>query len=173
LSIPSDIESYLTPDEKMMKIGKSREWEIYVTNKRVIFKKGGIFGKEIVEASYRHISSIEYKKQSPLGNIVAGLVLIVFGFVSGYYALLEAKKYSPILYEELNTLYAILAFLGFILAFFGIILIVAILFLSPNFKIHIVGRKPLTISGKELEEIIKIIRQYREKVEAEITKRDK
>ena len=53
----------MTKDEKVIKTGMSREWEIYITNKRVIFRKGGIFGKEIVEASYRHISSIEYKKQ--------------------------------------------------------------------------------------------------------------
>jgi hypothetical protein len=34
-----------------------------------------------------------------------------------------------------------------------------------------VGRKPIPLYGKGLEDIIKIIRQYREKVEAEITKR--
>lgn len=81
LSIPSDIKSYLTLDEKMMKIEKSREWEIYVTDKRVLFRKGGILGKKIVEASYRHISSIEYKKESPWGYIITGLAIIVLAFV--------------------------------------------------------------------------------------------
>lgn len=104
MSIPSDIASFHQVLNKVMKIGKSRNWEIYVTNKRVIFRKeigGGVFGKEIVEAPYRHISSIEYKKESPWGWDV---------------------------------------------------------------KIHIVGRNPLVIpcASGELEEIIKIIGQYRE-----------
>jgi len=39
-------------------------------------------------------------------------------------------------------------------------------FIRPSFKIHVVGRNPLTITG-ELEEIIRIVREYREKVETE------
>lgn len=160
MSIPSDIASYLTPDEKMMKIGRSREWDIYVTDKRVLFKKGGVFGKQIVEASYRHISSIEYKKESPWGYIIAGIFFIGFAFIA-YNFIFE---YEP-------TMRSILTILSFIMGLMGIILIVASVFITPKFKIHVVGRKPLTISGK-LEEIMKIIRQYREKVETEISKKD-
>lgn len=161
LSIPSDIASYLTPDEKMIKIGRSREWEIYVTNKRFVFRKGGMFGKEIVEASYRHISSIEYKKESPWGYIVAGIVFIGIAFITN-------NLFSSI-FEELGSIMGLVfaVFIGLI----GIILLVAGVFITPSFKIHVVGRKPLTISG-ELEGIIRIIRQYREKVDAEITKRE-
>lgn len=81
MSPPPDIASYLTSDEEIMKIGKSREWEIYVTNKRVFLKKGGMFKKEIVEASYRHMSSIEYVKEMSWGNIITGIVLIIFGVI--------------------------------------------------------------------------------------------
>jgi len=159
LSIPSDIQSYLTPEEKMIKIGKSKEWAVYVTDKRVLFKKEGVFGKEIVEASYRHISSIEYKKRSPWEYIISGILFIVLPFVLPHIA--------PALYEDFPTLelpiYVVLILIG-------IIFIIMSFFIRPSFKIHIVGRNPLTMSG-ELEEIIRIIRQYRERVETEITKR--
>jgi len=155
LSVPSEIESYLTPEEKIMKTGKSKEWEIYVTNKRVLFKKGGVLGKEIVEASYRHISSIEYKKASQLEYIISGILLIVFPFVLPYIA--------PAIYEDFPTV-GLLIYAVCILI--GVIVIIMSFFIRPSFKIHVVGRNPLTITG-ELEEIIRIVREYREKVETE------
>jgi hypothetical protein len=163
LSLPSDIESYLTPDEKIIKTGKSQEWEIYITDRRVLFKKGGLFGKEIVEASYRHISSIEYKKESPWEGIIIGIVLIVLAAIIRLF--LNDFFLSIFQYDIFALLVTI------ILGMVGIAVIVASFFIKPQFKIHVVGREPIPISG-ELEEIIKIIRQYREKVEAEITKRD-
>jgi len=132
-----------------------------------------MFGKEIVEASYRHISSIEHKKKSPWGYIIAGLFCIVFGLVLVLYYLprINTLLYSTFFYyRTFNLVNFIVAVLGFLLVIIGIIAIVYSLFLTPEFKIHVVGRNPLKISGKELEDIIKIIRQYREKVEAEITK---
>ena len=47
---PSDVLSYLTTDENLLQTEKSDDWEIYVTDKRVIFKKGGIFVAGIVIA---------------------------------------------------------------------------------------------------------------------------
>ena len=155
---PSDVLSYLTPDENLLQTEKSDEWEIYVTNKRVIFKKGGIFGKEIVEASYRHISSIEYKKGSPLSLIITGIVIIALGLVQ--YNFLQGREF-------IGTIS--LAFL-IVFTLLGVISIVVSFYIKPIFKIHVVGREPLTISGK-FEGIIKIIRQYREKVETEIIRK--
>lgn len=160
MSLPSDIESYLTPDEKMIKTGKSQEWEIYVTDRRVLFRKGGVFGKEIVEASYRHISSIEYKKENPLQYIVTGIFLIALAFILP----IVLGDYLQDLPPETTYL------LVFVVGIIGAAVLIASFFIKPKFKIHVVGREPLTITG-ELEEIIKIIRQYREKVEAEITSR--
>jgi len=151
-NVPSDVSSYLTADEDILKTEKSEEWEIYVTNKRVLFKKGGIFGKELVEASYRHISSIEYKKASPLSFIIAGICLVLFGFIQ-YTFLSKNRFFEPISF-----------WIQIVFILLGIVAIVASLFIKPTFKIHVVGREPLTVSGK-LEEIIKIIRQYKEKVE--------
>jgi len=85
-SILSDIASYLTPDEKVAIVGNSQK-EVYVTNKRLIIKKRGVFGgKEIVDASYRHISSIEYEKKIPLRYIVTGVSVIVFGLLLSYFS---------------------------------------------------------------------------------------
>jgi hypothetical protein len=49
-----------------------------------------------------------------------------------------------------------------ILAVIGIALIISSLLKKPTFKIHIVGRKSITISSK-LEEIFIIVRKYEEK----------
>ena len=46
----------------------------------------------------------------------------------------------------------------------GIIAIISAFLQKPSFKIHVVGRDPLTISGKQ-ESIISIIRQYKEAVD--------
>lgn len=53
------------------------------------------------------------------------------------------------------------------MALTGIALIVVVFFITPNFRIYVVGRDPLEIPGKGLEEIFTIIRQYRERVEVE------
>jgi len=143
LSVPLDVASYLTPDENVLKTGRSGEWDVYVTNKRIILRKGVMLGKEIVEASYRHISSIEYKKESPLGYIIAGIILIALAFFLGI------KIHSWL----------------YIVGLIGVIIIIASFLIKPVFKIHIVGRKPITLSGRLEEELIKIIREYREKVE--------
>ena len=167
MTLPSDIESYLTKDEKVIKTGKSREWkEIYVTNKRVILRRGGIFGKEIMEASYRHISSIEFKKPSPLGYIIAGTSFSIFGIWLTIWAILERGHVSPLFKDILSDFFTIGIGLGLVSTGFGIIIIVIgfIVTSAPQFTIHVVGRKPLIISGK-LQEIIRIIREYREKVE--------
>ena len=52
--------------------------------------------------------------------------------------------------------------------FLSAIIIIGVGLLSkPHYLIHVVGRKPIKIPREELEEIIRIIRQYREKVERE------
>ena len=156
MSIPSDIKSYLTSDETVLKTGKNGEWEIFITDRRVIFKKGGL-GKRIIEASYRHISSIEYEKPSRLDYIIIGVVLLISAF--GIWYLFHGILREFPFFWLFDLIVLLLGSVG--LAFF---------FVNPQgeFKIHVVGREPLTVSGK-LEEIIKIIRQYREKVVAEIT----
>jgi len=162
LSIPSDIKSYLTSDETILKTGRNGEWEIYITDRRVIFKTGG-WGKRIVEASCGHISSIEYEKESRLGYIIGGVVLLIFA--GGLWYLFHSILHFMIRTFPFFWLFDLIVLL---LGLVGL----ALFFVSPQgkFKIHVVGREPLTVSGK-LEEIIKIIRQYRERVQAEITPR--
>ena len=125
--------------------------EIYVTNRRVIFRRGGGFleDKQIVEASYHHISSIEFSKYSRSGYILGGIIVLGFTFFVWWIGNIVKM---PLWLT--NILCLILGFLG-----------VLLFFVTPSkfFKIHIVGREPIMISG-ELEEIIKIIREYREKV---------
>jgi len=164
MSLPPDIASYLTQDEKVVKIAENVNWgsakggigteskgEIYVTNRRVIFKKGGGFleGKQIVEASYRHISSIELTKESRYGYIVAGIICLIFAYFVWW---LGDILDFPILWNFIPLIVAVLG--------------IALFFVIPpkHFIIHVVGREPLRVSS-ELEDIIKIIREYTEKVE--------
>ena len=160
-SIPSDIASYLTPDEKVVIVGNSQR-EVYVTNKRLIIKKRGVFGgKEIVDASYRHISSIEYEKEIPLRYVVAGVFVIVFGLLLSYSSPLITQGW----FWEGDILSNMLYIISIGLDIGGIILILMGVFLSlgpPVFTLHVVGREPIEIRGKRLEELIRIARQYRE-----------
>jgi len=167
LSIPSDIASYLTPDEKVLMIRKAK-WEIYATNKRLILKKGGLFGKEIIEASYRHISSIEYGRRISLRWIVAGICVAVFGTL-GLLITLNfmfgnivgwLTWYGSDFRDQLQNLFSLPIICGAILILIG----VALSLRPPVFTIHIVGRKPIILKGKKLEELIKVVRQYREEI---------
>jgi hypothetical protein len=130
-----------------------------------------MFGEEIVEASYRHISSVEYKKHTLWVDIIAGIVAIVFAFlVDDIFSLVFSLFLSPRRFESFD-----LGLLGLVFATFFIIvgiasLVYGVLKSGARYTIHVVGRPPIPLSGKGLEDIIKIIRQYREKVEAEITK---
>ena len=111
--------------------------EIYITNKRVIFRRGGGFleDKQIMEASYRHISSIEFSRYSRSGYILLGI--IVLGTALFFWWLRNVLRMPPIV----DIVWLLLGGLSILL-----------FFVTPSnfFKIHIVGREPLVISG-ELE----------------------
>ncbi len=176
-NLPPDLESYLAEDETVSKVAVDVKWtssesssdlslsgkgEIYLTNRRVVFKRGGGFleGKEIVEVSYQHISSIELTQESRLGNILGGVFLLVVA-VFGWWAL-NAFLIPVVEISARATPQYLIGFGCLILGVVGI----ALFFVTPAkyFKIHVVGRKPILISG-ELEEIIKTIRENREKVQ--------
>jgi hypothetical protein len=162
LSVPSDIESYLTQNEEIVRTEKSEGWEIYVTNKRIILRKHGIFAKKVIEASYRYISSIEYSKSIPIIRIVAGIVAIIMSLV---------WQRIPQL-EPLNKLFATSSwFIPLVIFVLGLVLILDALLVRPSYMIHIVGREPIVVSAK-LEGIIRTIRQYQERVEAKIVEKD-
>jgi len=151
---PDYIVAYLNRNEKILKTGKSNEWNIFVTDNRVLFYRGMLGGKEIVEASYNHISSIEYRKSSSIGLIIAG----IFCFIVGYLLYSFVDRISPIL-SGTNTVF------GGLFVFLGICSFIAILLLRPSYTIHVVGRLPLTLTGRNLEPIMLIVRQYKQKVE--------
>jgi hypothetical protein len=148
-AIPSDILPYLTPDEKLLKTTNTEVWQIYVTDKRILFKKGSILEKVIVEAAHRHISSIEYKKDSPLPSIIGGIILIALGWFANYFLNQLSLMNNSILIIGLAALLAIM----------GIALIISSLLKSPTLKIYVVGREPIIISGK-LKEIFRIVREH-------------
>jgi len=164
-TIPSDIESYLTPNELIVKIGRSRKWEIYLTDKRAIFKPAheGGDGTEIVATSYHRISSVEYKKKNPSRYIAFGTVFVGFAIVLPI-LLNEIFPFIFTHYPTVATIFSILITIS--IALIGIILVGVSLFAKPNLTVHVQGKKLLTVSG-ELEEIVETIHNYRKRAKAE------
>jgi hypothetical protein len=158
-SIPVDIASYLIPDEKIIVVGNG-EKEVYVTNKRLILRKRGIFGeKRIVDASYRYISSIEYEKEISLRDIVGGISLIILGLLLNYFRPLITQGW----FWEGDVLSNVLYIISLGLGIGGVILILMGVFLSigpPVFTLYIVGREPIELRGRKLEDLFRIVRQY-------------
>lgn len=145
-SVPSDLLPILAQDEKLIQTENAEKWRIYLTDKRMILKRGGIFKQELIEAAYNHISSIEYKKVIPLKQIIVGVVLIIIGFILAY------------LSNFINLIFWISWLPTLILAIVGIILIVTAFLTHPKYIIHIVGRNPITLTGN-LENTLKTIRE--------------
>ena len=142
--VPSDLLPYLASDEKLVQTERTKEWKIYFTNKRFILKKGGLLKKEMVEASYQHISSIEYRKVVPINWIIAGIICIASSFAMTY------------IFSSFQNFWFNIP--QIFLAIAGIVIIVAAFLRPAKFIIHIVGRNPITLSG-DLEEIFKTARE--------------
>ncbi len=157
--IPSDIDSCLTPDERVVVSGNA-EKEVYVTNKRIILRKKGIFGdKKIVDASYSHISSIDYEKEVALRDMLAGVGFIILGLLVNYFRPTIVQGW----FWEGNVLSNVLYIASIGLGIGGIILIVLGVMLSlgpPVFTLHVVGREPIVFRGKKFEVLFKIARHY-------------
>ncbi|MCW4040408.1 MAG: hypothetical protein NWE83_06620 [Candidatus Bathyarchaeota archaeon] len=151
--IPVDVQSYLTEDEDIEIIADIREGELYVTNKRVILRKGG-FSKEIIEASYRHISSIKYKLRRSRKWLILGVICLAIGVLA-----LNGWILLPIYISSIELVLFLILFvvggIGIIRGMLG----------REQYTFHIIGRDPIVLSAHNIEDIVKIVRQYREKVE--------
>ncbi|MCK4243812.1 hypothetical protein KAX03_03000, partial [Candidatus Bathyarchaeota archaeon] len=147
--------SYLIANEKVLQSWKRGSWNIFATNYRIILKKKSFFSKEIVEASYNYISSIEEKISS---DVLGGIIFLIIGLT-----LLYLHLYPPIvfgLYNAMNDPLVSTVFLSTGLLFIGI----GSLFLFERkriFKFHIVGRDPIILPGK-LEPMIRWVREYKQ-----------
>jgi hypothetical protein len=163
LSIPSDIASYLTPDEKIVIIGSGAQGEIYATNKRLILKREGILGRKgIVEVSYRHISSIEYEKKISIGLIVAGICVVILALLMELFRpmILRSSILLLMLPSTWTNVVILVGIIGAILIIGG----VAQSAQDPTFTMYVVGRSPVSLRGKNLEGFIKVVREYREEI---------
>lgn len=140
----------MTTDETIEHSGKIQDGDLYITNKRVILRRGLI----ITEASYRHISSIEYEKPGISGYLLAGICIVAVAIILYVF---DTRLISMMLPNNI-----FMAIIGF-----GILLIIVgfLIKSSPSYKLYIVGREPIILKGHNLEDIIKVIRQYREHVD--------
>jgi len=152
LSVPSEIASYFTSEETLLKQWSSKDWDIYATQYRIFLYKSGILSKQVVEAAYEHISSIELTRKRPLSRFASAIILFVTGFLL---ILLDPTQYyyyytGPPIYQYMAVVLFLVG-VGF-LAWF----IIGI----QGFTLHIVGRKPIVIP-KELTEMVRFIREKR------------
>jgi len=149
LSIPSDVASYLAPDERVLEKWRGGGWDVFATNNRIILRKG-IVGKQIVEASYAHISSIEYKSLWNVGQALVGAILIFAG-------LFLPEEY--IIRMGLDGLVSFLIQAGSLIV--GLVLV--LLSHTSGIKLYVIGREPISLPTN-LEPMIKWIRQYRQPI---------
>ncbi len=156
-------------------ISRKDRVEIYATNKRLILKKGGMFGTGIIEASYRHISSIEYGRgQISSSWIVAGILITAFGVCIAVFGPFLGLLITTFVfgnpsgwytwYGSVTSQFQIFWILPMICGAILIVIGVALSAQAPVYKIHVVGRKPIRLRGKRLEGLIKVIRQYQEEM---------
>lgn len=82
LSVPSKLAPYLVKGENILKEWVIRGQRIYATQYRVFFVVGGFLSKKIVEASYGHISSIEFTRERRLGRLIWAILLFILSYVS-------------------------------------------------------------------------------------------
>jgi len=150
LSIPSDVASYLAPDERVLEKWRGGEWDVFATNNRIILRKG-IIGKQIVEASYAHISSIEYKSLWNVGQALIGAILIFVGL------------FLP---EEFMIRIGLVGLVSFLIRAGSLIvgLILVLLSHRSGIKLHVVGRPDPISLPTNLEPMIKWIRQYKQPI---------
>jgi hypothetical protein len=140
----SDISQYLTPSERILQEWKTGSCDIYATNKRVIIEENG----KVSDASYSHISSVEYERHTHVSRIIGAIILIVIGVVM-------SLSFSSI---------PILNIGGFLL----LLLISIILLLtssSAKTKMYVVGREPIELSGR-MESLLRWVRQYKVEMES-------
>jgi len=150
LSIPSDIASYLAPDERVLEKWRGGEWDVFATNNRIILRKG-IIGKQIVEAFYAHISSVEYKSLWNVRQALVGLILIFAGL------------FLP---EEFIIPIALVGLVSFLIraGSFIVGLVLALLSHTSEIKLYVIGRPDPISLPTNLEPMIKWIRQYKQPI---------
>lgn len=148
-----NVDRYFIDNEAVLKEWASKEWDgIYGTQHRVFFVKEGILNKKFIEASYGHISSIEFSRIRPKVRLICSIIcfvsaLFIYIFFGHY---LYAFRY----FRGLNNY--ILGGISF-LVFFGIVFLIWFIIGIKKFMIHVNGRKPIVVS-KELSDLIKYVR---------------
>jgi len=151
LSVPSEIASFFTPGEILLKRWSVKGWNIYATQYRIFLCKNSVFSKQVIEAAYNYISSVELSRKRPLSRLISAILL----FVTGYFLMMIDP--TPRYYY---TGPSISHYMAMILFLIGIAFLVWFIIGVQGFTLHIVGRKPI-ITPKELTEMVRFIREKR------------
>ena len=76
IDLPKDIEKYLVKDEVVEEKFRLKGQTAYATTKRLFIKRGST----VIDISYAHISSIEYKSSPNLIAIIVGILAGTAGY---------------------------------------------------------------------------------------------
>jgi hypothetical protein len=152
LSRYSELDKYLIHEETVIKHWTFKGWKIYATSIRLILSKQGRFSRQIIDAPYRFISSVELGRQRPLERMVGTIIFLIAGFVLMYLGYLLPDPYivSPQLRLPLENL-------CYLFWFIGIVCIVWFLIGVQQITLHVMGRKPIAIP-RELTDVVNLIR---------------
>jgi len=146
MTLPSDIQSQLTPDEKVIQYGAIIEGVLYVTNKRVFYR--GLNTKNKIESiAYRDIVSIDptsFNRQ--IVWVIIGIAILLGTFLSVQFFRIEL---SDIAYVIISVVSIVMIIVGF--------------YKVPSYVININGKQPIKISARNINSLIYDIRKNRER----------
>lgn len=80
MEIPKDITGYLTSGEKIEKVFKLKNCQVFASNKRLYRKEG----RNVKDAAYEHISSLDFRPKRHFWLIAVGIFLMFLAFRSGF-----------------------------------------------------------------------------------------
>jgi uncharacterized Zn finger protein (UPF0148 family) len=77
MEIPKDIAQYLTRDEKIKRVFELKNCRVFASNNRLYVKEG----RRVRDATYEHISSIQFKSKRYFSLIGIGIFLMLLAFI--------------------------------------------------------------------------------------------
>jgi hypothetical protein len=146
MSLPSDIQSQLTPKERVIESKTIVEGVIYATNKRILLRRIDA-NKSVETIPYTDILSIDSTKSSrQIGWFIAGIAILLGTFLL---VLIFQIEIPDLTYVVIGLISVVMIIVGF--------------YKMPSYTLQLVGETSIQISAKNIEYIIYVIRKYRDR----------
>jgi hypothetical protein len=146
MSLPSDIQSQLAPIERVIEHQTIVEGVIYATNRRILLRR--IDASKVIEsAPYTDILSIEMtQSRRQIGWFIAGIAILLVTFLS---VLIFQLQIPDLTYVVVGLISIVMIVVGF--------------YRMPSYALQISGKDSIKISSRNIEDVIYVIRKYRDR----------